>query len=100
MDFLIHHMLQASARRRPDAEALVHGSQRLSYADVDRKVSGLARGLREGGLQRGDRIGIYLDASVPQTLSIFGVSRAGGCTCRSTACSFPIRSVTSRATAR
>ena len=78
MDFLIHHMLRASARRRADAEALVHGSQRLSYAEVDRKVSGLARGLREAGLQRGDRIGIYLDASVPQTLSIFGVSRAGG----------------------
>jgi acyl-CoA ligase (AMP-forming) (exosortase A-associated) len=71
-------MLRASARRRPDAEALVHGSQRLSYGEVDQKVSGLARGLREAGLQRGDRIGIYLDASVPQTLSIFGVSRAGG----------------------
>ena len=41
-------------------------------------MSGLARGLRDAGLQRGDRIGIYLDASVPQTLSIFGVSRAGG----------------------
>jgi acyl-CoA ligase (AMP-forming) (exosortase A-associated) len=78
MDFLIHHMLRASARRLPDAEALVHGSERLSYADVDRRVSGLARGLREAGLQRGDRIGIYLDASVPQALSIFGVSRAGG----------------------
>ena len=78
MDFLIHHMLRASACRRPDAEALVHGSQHLSYAEVDRKVSGLARGLRDAGLQRGDRIGIYLDASVPQTLSIFGVSRAGG----------------------
>ena len=78
MDFLIHHMLRASARRRPDAEALVHGPERLSYAEVDRRVSGLARGLREAGLQRGDRIGIYLDASVPQALSIFGVSRAGG----------------------
>jgi acyl-CoA ligase (AMP-forming) (exosortase A-associated) len=78
MDFSIHHMLRTSARRRPDAEALVHGSQRLSYADVDRKVSGLARGLRDAGLQRGDRIGIYLDASVPQALAIFGVARAGG----------------------
>ena len=78
MDFLIHHMLRARARRLPDAEALVHGSERLSYGDVDRRVSGLARGLREAGLQPGDRIGIYLDASVPQALSIFGVSRAGG----------------------
>jgi len=35
-------------------------------------------GLRHAGLQRGDRVGIYLDPSVPQVLSIFGVCRAGG----------------------
>lgn len=78
MDFLIHHMLRNSARRFPDKEALVHGRERLLYRDVDQRVSGLAHGLREAGAGRGDRIGIYLDASVPQALSIFGVSRADG----------------------
>ena len=78
MDFLIHHMLRASARRFPGKEALVHGGERLSYREVERRVAGLAHGLREAGTARGDRIGIYLDASVPQALSIFAVSRAGG----------------------
>ena len=78
MDFLIHHMLRTSARRLPDKEALVHGPQRLSYREVERRVSGLAQGLRDAGLHRGERIGIYLDASVAQALSIFAVSRAGG----------------------
>lgn len=78
MAFLIHHMLRESARRRPEKEALVHGDQQLSYREVDERVSGLAQGLREAGMVRGDRVGIYLDASVPQALSIFGVSRAGG----------------------
>ena len=78
MDFLIHHMLQASARRHPGKEALVHGEERLPYAEVARRVAGLATGLREAGLERGDRVGIYLDASVAQTLSIFGISQAGG----------------------
>jgi acyl-CoA ligase (AMP-forming) (exosortase A-associated) len=77
MDFLIHHMLQTSARRRPEKEALVHGAERLSYQEVQRRVAGLAHGLRAAGASRGDRIGIYLDASVPQALSIFGISRAG-----------------------
>src|SRR5208337_2439691 len=40
--------------------------------------SGLASGLRAAGLQRGERVGIYLDPSVAQVLSIFGVSQAGG----------------------
>ncbi|HEY7652065.1 MAG TPA: acyl-CoA ligase (AMP-forming), exosortase A system-associated [Methylomirabilota bacterium] len=78
MDFLIHHMLRTSARRLPEKEALVHGRERLSYRDVDRRVAGLAQGLRAAGAGHGDRIGIYLDASVPQALSIFAVSRAGG----------------------
>jgi acyl-CoA ligase (AMP-forming) (exosortase A-associated) len=78
MDFLIHHILQASARRYPDKEALVHGDERLSYHQVAERVSGLGHGLRAAGLRRGDRMGIYLDASVPQALSIFGVSQADG----------------------
>jgi acyl-CoA ligase (AMP-forming) (exosortase A-associated) len=78
MDFLIHHLLHTSARRVPDKEALVHGSERLSYREVDRRVAGLAQGLRAAGTERGDRIGIYLDTSVPLAVSIFGVSRANG----------------------
>lgn len=38
----------------------------------------LASGLRESGLRRGDRVGIYIEASVEQVLSIFAVSEAGG----------------------
>ena len=78
MDFLIHHLLRTSAHRFPEKEALVHGEQRLTYAEVMRKTAGLAHGLRRAGLQRGERVGVYLEASVPQVISIFGISRAGG----------------------
>ena len=77
MDFLIHHMLQTSAQRHPEKEALVHAGRRLTYAAVERQVTGLAAGLVTAGASRGDRIGIYLDASIPQVLSIFGVAKAG-----------------------
>ena len=78
MDFLIWHMLRESARRLPEKEALVHGTERLSYREVVDRVNRLAAGLRNSGLRRGDRIGIFLEPSVSQTLSIFAVSRAGG----------------------
>lgn len=78
MDFLIHHMLRTSAHHLADKEALVHGDQRLSYREVARRCSGLAKGLRRAGLVRGDRIGIYLEPSVAQVVSIFGTSEAGG----------------------
>jgi acyl-CoA ligase (AMP-forming) (exosortase A-associated) len=78
MDFLVHHMLRTSAQRTPSKEAVVHNQQRLTYGQVAQKVSGLASSLRQAGLNRGDRVGIYLDASVQQILSIFASSQAGG----------------------
>ena len=75
MDYLIHHLLRTSAYRTPEKEALVHNNERLSYHEVARRVGGLAVGLQQAGLQRGDRFGIYLDPSVPQVLSIFAVHR-------------------------
>jgi len=78
MDFLIHHMLRASAERVPDKEALVHGGSSLDYRTVVADTAALAHGLREVGLQRGDRLGVYLEPSIAQVLSIFGASAAGG----------------------
>lgn len=76
MDFLIWHLLRDSARRSPEKEALVHGDQRLSYREVARRTAGVAAGLRKHGLHAGERVGIYLEASVPQVVSIFGISQA------------------------
>jgi acyl-CoA ligase (AMP-forming) (exosortase A-associated) len=78
MDFLIWHLLRESARRLSDKEALVHGDERLTYREVAGRVERLAAGLHEAGLRRGDRIGIYLEPSVEQVLSIFAISQAGG----------------------
>src|SRR5271166_556159 len=78
MDFLIHHMLRNSAAEYPEKEALVHGPRRLKYREVADRCSSLACGLRSAGMQRGDRIGIYLDPSVEQVLAIFSISQEGG----------------------
>jgi acyl-CoA ligase (AMP-forming) (exosortase A-associated) len=78
MDFLVHHTLQTSVSRYPEKEALVHCDQRLTYAELGQRVANLAAGLLTVGLKRGERVCIYLDATIAQVISIFGVSRAGG----------------------
>jgi acyl-CoA ligase (AMP-forming) (exosortase A-associated) len=78
VDYLIHHMLRTSVQRAPEKEALVHGKERLTYREVSARTAGLATGLRNAGLTRGDRIGIYVEASIQQVVSIFGISEAGG----------------------
>src|SRR5262245_27519557 len=69
-------MLRSSAQRLPEKEALVHGARRMSYREVVKAVDGLASGLRTAGFNRGDRVGIFLEPSSPQALSIFAATRA------------------------
>jgi acyl-CoA ligase (AMP-forming) (exosortase A-associated) len=78
MNYLIHHMLRTSAGRFPESEALVDKERRLTFASVANHVAGLAVGLRDIGLKRGDRVGIYLETSALKALSIFAVAQAGG----------------------
>src|SRR6266850_3662022 len=78
MDFLIHHMLLTSAGRSPHKEALVDANQRLTYGEAARQTEALASGLRRLGVKRGDRVGIWLETSVLQAISILGVSQSGG----------------------
>ena len=55
MQYLVHHMLQNSASRGADREALVDGDQRLDYATMAQRVAALAHGLRALGVRDGSR---------------------------------------------
>ncbi len=78
LDFLLHHTLRSSAERNEKKEALVHTDLRLTYGELDRQTSGMAQGLRDAGLMGGERVGVFLEPSVPQVVSIYGTCRAGG----------------------
>ena len=78
MNYLIQHMLLRSAERYPDKEALVDATQRLSYAKGVKQSGAIASGLRNVGVKRGDRVGIWLESSVLQAISILGASQSGG----------------------
>src|SRR4030095_13378056 len=78
MDVLIHHMLLSSADRYAHKEALVDARQRLNYTGAAKQSGALASGLRNIGVKRGDRVGIWLDSSVVQAISILGTSQSGG----------------------
>ena len=60
---MLDWFLRASAERLADKECLVFGNRRWSYGEVDRDVDRAAHALRAAGVERGDRVGIYLDNS-------------------------------------
>jgi acyl-CoA ligase (AMP-forming) (exosortase A-associated) len=78
MHQLIHDFIFDSARRAPDAEALVYGARRLDYAALAGAVDGAAAGLLAAGLQRGERVAVYLEKNIENVAAMFGASAAGG----------------------
>src|SRR6266403_4009793 len=73
---LVQDFLQNSANAHPDKTALVCGSRRFSYAELDAMANRLANALREQGIERGDRVAIYLSNCVEQIVGIFGILKA------------------------
>ena len=75
---LLHEALTASARQYAGKHALVVEGVPHSYAELLDSASRLATALRARGVQRGDRVAIYMDNTWPCVLSIFAVLLAGG----------------------
>ena len=57
---LLHDLVVASAEARPEYVALYAGERRATYADLAHAVHGVANGLAQLGVMRGERVAIFL----------------------------------------
>jgi fatty-acyl-CoA synthase len=70
--------LPRSARIWPAKTAVIYGSRRLSYAELEAQTAQVARALRAAGVEPGDRVA-YLMPNLPEMLiAHFAVPLAGG----------------------
>jgi long-chain acyl-CoA synthetase len=67
---------RAAAAQAPDATALVCRERRLTYAELEQAVAGLAERLRELGAQ-GGRVAIVMPSSIEAVVAVLGVLAAG-----------------------
>ncbi|MBL4768287.1 MAG: acyl--CoA ligase [Rhodobacteraceae bacterium] len=72
-------MIRASALLRPDAEALVCGATRLSWAMFDNRINRVANVLLSQGLAKGDRVAVLSPNSTAYAEIFVGALRAGAC---------------------
>jgi amino acid adenylation domain-containing protein len=75
--YLVNHLLEASARRAPDAPAVVDGERTISYAELDVRANQLANALLELGVRQSDRVALYLEKSIESVIAVYGVLKAG-----------------------
>ena len=91
--YLIPDLLLAAAERGPDSVALRARKEQIDYGTLTALVHRFAAGLCQLGLQKQDRVAIYLNKRPETVVASFGVSSRGGGAFgfRSTRCSRPSR---------
>jgi amino acid adenylation domain-containing protein len=74
----LHELFEQQARTRPAALAVVHGEQRLTYAQLDARAEHAASHLRERGVGPEVLVGVHMRPSVDRLVAILGILKAGG----------------------
>jgi natural product biosynthesis luciferase-like monooxygenase protein len=74
----IHQIVEAQVARTPEAVALVHAGEEISYAELDRRANRLAHLLIERGVGPEVPVGICLERSAAMVIAVLAVLKAGG----------------------
>jgi acyl-CoA ligase (AMP-forming) (exosortase A-associated) len=74
---LLHELVLHSSMRAPAALAVMQGKHACSYADLQHQVAAFAHAVVMLGLQRGQRVGIYLEKRLETVVASFGAAAAG-----------------------
>jgi amino acid adenylation domain-containing protein len=77
-DKCLQELFEAQAARAPDAIALVHGEQRLSYAELNAQANRLAHHLRVMGVGPDSRVAICVDRGSEMVMAMLATLKAGG----------------------
>jgi HIP---CoA ligase len=73
----IPELVLSSADRFGDAEAVVDGSLRLSYAELVQRIRCAAGAFAEFGVDKGDRVAVWAPNSAEWIIAAFGLMTAG-----------------------
>lgn len=76
MKKLLQSWIREQAERRPDALALVMGTKRLTYQQLEEESNRLARQLRASGCKKGDRVCFLMPKSPTAIICILGILKA------------------------
>src|SRR6202161_1510306 len=79
MAYLLQHLLTEAAGRRPQRPAIASGGSELSYQELDRLSTKVARALLRRGVEPGDRVAILVSKSATAVIGLYGALKAGAC---------------------
>jgi amino acid adenylation domain-containing protein len=78
LHYLLDHYLESAAALHPNNVAVIDAGRITTYAELDAASNQLANLLLAMGLERGDRVGIYMTKSTESLIAVYGILKAGG----------------------
>ena len=73
-----HEIFEAQVEKTPDEEAVVFGSERLTYWELNIRANQLAHYLQQLGVKPEVLVGICLERSIDMIVGVLGILKAGG----------------------
>ena len=77
MLYVLPQAVDNAASRFPDKDAIRCFGKSLTYGELALRSGSLARVLKEHGVRRGDRVGIFMNKSFEAVISLYGIMKAG-----------------------
>ena len=77
MAALVHHLLEAAARLRPEHPAVSDRGRVVTYSELDGRANQVAHLLVDAGVRVGDRVGVLAEKSVDAVAGLYGAMKAG-----------------------
>ncbi|MGA4195177.1 amino acid adenylation domain-containing protein, partial [Ralstonia nicotianae] len=74
----IHGLFEAQVRRTPEAIAVEHEGQQVSYAELNARANRVAHALIGLGVGPDTRVGLCAERSVELVIGLLGILKAGG----------------------
>ncbi|MBZ5526060.1 MAG: amino acid adenylation domain-containing protein, partial [Acidobacteriia bacterium] len=74
----VHELFERQVARTPNAPAVEHDGEQISYAVLDRRANQLAHYLRKRGVGPEVTVGVCLHRGVELVVALMGVLKAGG----------------------
>ncbi len=74
----LHELVEAQARRTPDAVAVSFEGAELTYRELDERAGRLARRLRAAGVGMDRMVGISAERSLEMVVGLLGILKSGG----------------------
>ncbi|WP_144174658.1 non-ribosomal peptide synthetase [Pseudomonas sp. Kh13] len=77
-DRCLHQLFEAQAASGPDAVALIHGEQTLTYGALNARANQLAHKLRESGVGPEVLVGVAMERGLDMVVALMAILKAGG----------------------